>query len=278
MEAAYSILLLFAVVFLVGETIQQQLRRDKRNLIIGGKQISISEAPYQAALLVNGGFFCGGSIIGSKWILTAGHCISDKVDETLSVRVGSNLRYAGGVEVKVLQAIRHPSYRKDTSSIVYSDIGLLLLEEPLQFDGSRVSCVSLPAQGEKLQAGATGKVAGWGKTRKFRDSPASLSVDTLLAVDTTVLPFEECQRAYADYYMHEETQYCMGDLKDDKGACKGDSGGPFIVGKTVYGVVSWSKQCTEVGSPAIFTNVGAYVQWIQYTVASVSSPEDLVCN
>ncbi|XP_053692368.1 trypsin-6-like [Sabethes cyaneus] len=273
MEAVYLILLIFAAL-LVGETIPRQVRRDKRNLIIGGTQISITEAPYQIALLINGAFNCGGSIIGARWILTAAHCISARVDEKRSVRVGSNPKNAGGVVVNVLQAIRHPNYYKDNLTTVYYDIALLWLEEPLHFDGSGISCVSLPAQGEKLQAGSVGKVSGWGKTGKFGNSPLS---DTLRAVFTTVLPFKHCQEAYTSKYMHEDTQFCIGDLGADKGSCKGDSGGPFIVGKTVYGVVSWSRQCTEVGSPAVLTNVGAYVQWIQYTVASASTLEDLVC-
>ncbi|XP_053692367.1 trypsin 3A1-like [Sabethes cyaneus] len=274
MEVVYSILLVFGA-FLVGEIIPQQLRRDKRNLIIGGKKILITQAPYQAALFVNGGFICGGSIISARWILTAGHCLPGKAKDNRTVRVGSKLRNAGGVERKVLQAIRHPAYAANESVVALHDIALLLLGEPLDFDGSHISCVTLPEKGEKLAVGSEGHVSGWGRT----DLSAPVT-DTLRAAYSTILPFKQCQEAYTRYSLkvYEEEQYCIGDVGDDKGSCRGDSGGPFIVDRTIYGVVSWGQNCTDTNFPGVYTDVSTYVQWIRDTVASKSSPEDLKCN
>lgn len=51
----------------------------KINRIIGGRPINVSKLPWQVSLQrrVAFGFFhiCGGSIIDSKWILTAAHCV-----------------------------------------------------------------------------------------------------------------------------------------------------------------------------------------------------------
>ncbi|XP_053692370.1 trypsin 5G1-like [Sabethes cyaneus] len=271
MEAAYSILLIFAA-FLAGETFPQRLRRDKRNLIIGGRQIAISEAPYQAALYVNGEFWCGGSIISARWILTAGHCLP-RGGEIVTIRVGSTLMYSGGTVIKALRSIRHPNYVEDNSKVEFNDLALVFLEESVHFDGSHVSCVSLPQKGERLQAGTVGKVSGWGQTSHNLGYS-----DSLLAAYSTVLPFEQCREAYFDLYTDEEKQYCIGDRGVNKGSCKGDSGGPFAVGKTLYGVVSWGINCTDTHFQGMYTDVAAFLQWIQDTVASVSSLEELNCQ
>lgn len=47
--------------------------------IIGGSESEPGQFPYMAGLLINtlngGEFFCGGSILSTKFILTAAHCV-----------------------------------------------------------------------------------------------------------------------------------------------------------------------------------------------------------
>ncbi len=44
---------------------------DNRENIVGGTESSAYSRPYQVALLMNGQQGCGGTLIGSQWLLTA---------------------------------------------------------------------------------------------------------------------------------------------------------------------------------------------------------------
>jgi len=54
--------------------------------VVGGNAASVNEYPWMALLRRKGqahsGFFCGGSLISSKWVLTAQHCIFNGITKS----------------------------------------------------------------------------------------------------------------------------------------------------------------------------------------------------
>lgn len=58
--------------------------------IVGGERAEKGQFPYQVSLRRSGSHWCGGSILNRRFILTAGHCISNIVNypKSLSVAVG----------------------------------------------------------------------------------------------------------------------------------------------------------------------------------------------
>ena len=53
---------------------REQLRPHFDGKIVGGSVIDIKEAPFQASLQIYGHHICGGSIISSRFVMTAAHC------------------------------------------------------------------------------------------------------------------------------------------------------------------------------------------------------------
>ena len=69
------IFLIFSVIFVITQAnpINEEINRPGR--IVHGRDAKEGEIKYQAALIKPSGFnFCGGTLIKSGWVLTAGHC------------------------------------------------------------------------------------------------------------------------------------------------------------------------------------------------------------
>ena len=56
--------------------------------IVGGVETEVSEYPWQAGLVDKGSstVWCGGSLLNSKWVLTAAHCTDTVTANQIQVR------------------------------------------------------------------------------------------------------------------------------------------------------------------------------------------------
>ncbi|GFR32765.1 peptidase S1 domain-containing protein, partial [Trichonephila clavata] len=129
-----------------------QLMPDPRSPIIaGGKKVrNFGNYPFMAAIIRKNRekIFCGGMLISSKFILTAGYCVEDKNQvkkkkchsssapkecyvSPNSIRIGllTNPENDALVKKKVRHIIPHPSYH---SREVTDDLALIELEHPVR--------------------------------------------------------------------------------------------------------------------------------------------------
>lgn len=102
--------------------------------IVSGYQTdSLSVAPHQVSLRLkeSNWHLCGGSIISSYWILTAGHCTIDFVASDLVAVVGTLRLDEGGDFYDIAKVFTHEQY---VYEIVSNDIGLLKVQREFPED------------------------------------------------------------------------------------------------------------------------------------------------
>lgn len=150
----------------------------KRIRVLGGQDAKQGQFPWQVALLraetseahrVNG-HMCGGTLVGWRWVLTAGHCtveeqapnkIVDSPASAIHVYIGS-VNYQGGQRIPVRRILRAPGFDRNT---LESDVALLELERAVK-PGSGIALMQSLAtsDGDTVLPGSRATIVGWGNT------------------------------------------------------------------------------------------------------------------
>ncbi|KAM4606930.1 chymotrypsin-like elastase family member 2A [Discoglossus pictus] len=240
--------------------------------VVNGMEAAPNSWPWQVSLQYSSGgswyHTCGGTLIASNWVLTAGHCISSS--RSYRVQVGKhNLRLSEpkSQTIRVIKLINHPRWNSNQLSSG-NDISLIKLETHVTLsDAIKLSC--LPPAGYFLPNNFSCYVTGWGNIRTGGPAPDVLQQGSLLVVDHAT-----CSRSDWWGSTVKTNMICAGG-DGVISSCNGDSGGPLNCRNSrgaweVHGVVSFGSSlgCNYYKKPSVFTRVSEYNSWISQTIAS----------
>jgi len=238
--------------------------------VVGGLEAPPGAWPGTVGLFIHGHQNCGGALIASDWVLTAGHCVNTYypnggVEKVVLGRHTSSS--SEGEERHVDRSYRHDSFSWFTLDY---DIGLLHLSEPATVPTAKLIA---PAQIASVVDGAAVTVVGWGTTAE--GAPQS---DVLRQATMPILPNAQC-RTYPHYANVNDAQICAGYVTGGYDACQGDSGGPLYAridgGPVQVGIVSWGIGCARPNRPGIYTRLTSYLDWISTTTqGAAGSPRE----
>ncbi|XP_076229117.1 trypsin-1 [Nomia melanderi] len=223
--------------------------------IVGGVDVSIEEVPHQVLLQSSGFGFCGGSIIGEEWVITAGHCMVYP-PEWITVLAGTNTKSSGGSEHKVEVVHVHENYDTNWYGVPLNDVAVMKVSTPFKLDKTRQP-IKIFKQDEESVAGVGATVTGWGAVRE-----GGMTHEVLQKVNVPIVSKSSCNDAYQSYGGLPAGQICAAVPEGGKDACQGDSGGPLTIGGRLAGLVSWGYGCARRGYPGVHTEVAAYSDWV----------------
>ncbi|XP_043268692.1 serine protease snake-like isoform X2 [Venturia canescens] len=247
-------------------------------LIIGGVRAKPLEFPHMAVIGYGDpvAWLCGGTLVSDLYVLTAAHCLDSSGQIPSKIRVGlTDLKNpeSGMQERKVVERIAHPEYKIPAR---YHDIALLKIDKPLEMEaGVRPACLEVDSNLPLSQK--QGAIAsGFGRT-SYGSSNGSRY---LMKVSLNYVPAEDCAKHFSGESGGRRmsrglipNMLCAGVMEGGKDTCQGDSGGPLqrvlkdpYCAYSIVGVTSFGKFCGFKNSPAIYTRVSSYLDWIESVV------------
>ncbi|KAI4902244.1 hypothetical protein NFI96_020294 [Prochilodus magdalenae] len=243
------------------------------NKIVGGQTAGSGAWPWQVSLQINGGHFCGGSLISNNWILSAAHCFqssSTSSASSLTVYLGMSSLEGSNPNMAVRyvsRIINHPSY---ISSGHNNDIALLQLSSSVTYT-DYIQPVCLAAAGSSLGGGALVWVTGWGDISSSVSLPSPKNLQEL---EVPIVSNSNCENSYGSTIT--SNMLCAGVPEGGKDSCQGDSGGPLVIKQnsvwTQAGVVSFGYGCAQPNYPGVYTRVSEYQDWINSYIGGSSQP------
>ncbi|KAK6635231.1 hypothetical protein RUM44_000482 [Polyplax serrata] len=247
--------------------------RTRGGRVVGGEDADPVEWCWQVALINSlNQYLCGGALIGTQWVLTAAHCVTNIVrsGDAIYIRVGDHdlTRKYGSPGAQTLRVATTYIHHNHNSQTLDNDIALLKLHGQAELrDG--VCLVCLPARGVSQAAGKRCTVTGYGYMGEAGPIPLRVR-----EAEIPIVSDAECIRKInavtEKIFILPASSFCAGG-EEGNDACQGDGGGPLVCEDDGFyelaGLVSWGFGCGRVNVPGVYVKVSSFIGWINQIIS-----------
>ncbi|EAT46741.2 AAEL002126-PA [Aedes aegypti] len=245
----------------------------RKGRVVGGEDGDNGEWCWQVALINSlNQYLCGAALIGTQWVLTAAHCVTNIVrsGDAIYVRVGDYdlTRKFGSPGAQTLRVATTYIHHNHNSQTLDNDIALLKLHGQAELrDG--VCLVCLPARGVNHAAGKRCTVTGYGYMGEAGPIPLRVR-----EAEIPIVSDAECIRKVnavtEKIFILPASSFCAGG-EEGNDACQGDGGGPLVCQDDGFyelaGLVSWGFGCGRVDVPGVYVKVSSFIGWINQIIS-----------
>ncbi|XP_071451830.1 protein masquerade [Hetaerina americana] len=260
----------------------------RQGRVVGGEDADPGEWCWQAALINSlNQYLCGGALIGTQWVLTAAHCVTNIVrsGDAIYVRVGDHdlTRKYGSPGAQTLRVATTYIHHNHNSQTLDNDVALLKLHGQAELRGGEVGrgsgngetsgggvcLVCLPARGVSQAAGKRCTVTGYGYMGEAGPIPLRVREAGIPIVNDA-----ECIRKInavtEKIFILPASSFCAGG-EEGNDACQGDGGGPLVCEDDGFyelaGLVSWGFGCGRQDVPGVYVKVSSFIGWINQIIS-----------
>jgi len=246
----------------------------RRGRVVGGADGAPGEWCWQVALINSQNqYLCGGALIGTQWVLTAAHCVTNIVrsGDAIYVRVGDHdlTQKFGSPGAQTLRVATTYIHHNHNSQTLDNDIALLKLHSEAELKEG-VCLVCLPARGTSQKTGKKCTVTGYG----YMGETASIPL-RIREARVPIVHDSECVRKINSVtekiFILPTSSFCAGGEKGHD-ACQGDGGGPLVCEDQqgfheLTGLVSWGFGCGRKDVPGVYVKVSSFIGWINQIIS-----------
>ncbi|XP_043467376.1 chymotrypsin-2-like [Leptopilina heterotoma] len=227
----------------------------------GGVKASRGQFPYHVSIQTADEFgnYCGGSILNSKWILTAATCIISPNTTLYYIMAGTtdwtNLDKSGTI-FNVSEVVVHPENANNRAI----DLALIKVKQEIKFTDT-IKSVDLPYRDLTSQYLPV-KITAWGAASS---NTVETSIRDLHYFTSRIVAQDRCLQKYT---WLKETEMCLISRRN-YGICFKDVGSPVVIHDKYQVAIATNRVTCGSGDPDQVIRIWNYVDWIKSVIKNI---------